>query len=896
MSEQRAPLLLLVDGSSFLFRAYHAMPPLTNSRGQATGAIFGVINMLRKLLVDYSPAYCAVVFDSKESTFRHQLFPQYKANRPEMAEDLQSQIKPLHQIIQSMGIPLLIARGYEADDVIGTLAIQASKMGYFTLIATGDKDFSQIVCDNIHLINTMANAYYDPAAVEKKFGIPPSLFIDYLMLIGDTSDNIPGVNKVGPKTAEKWLKQYGSLAEIVNHANEIPGKVGEYFRAAIANFEISKKLCSIDCNTPLTEKIEELIIKPPMQEELARLFQELEFKSWLAELDKNKKITPPIQTSYQLILAEQDFQKLLLELEHIERFALDTETTSLNYLAAELVGISIDTGSQNALYIPLAHDYSGAPTQLSRNWVLQKLKPILENPNIQKIGQNIKYDCHILANYGIELQGIEFDTMLESYVLNSVATRHDMDSLALHYLNRKTITFEEIAGRGAKQLHFNEIDVETAKNYAAEDAEVTRQLHDTLWPQIAAKPLLKHVYQNIEKPLIRVLFQMERNGVLVDASALQQQSQEIAVKIDKLEQDAYKEAGTPFNLQSPKQLQEILFEKLKIPIIQKTPTGQPSTSENVLQDLSHDYALPKLILEYRSLSKLKSTYLDKLPEQISPKTQRVHTSYHQAIAATGRLSSSDPNLQNIPTRSEEGRRIRQAFIAPTGYSLLSADYSQIELRIMAHLSQDQALQQAFANGLDIHAATASEVFGVTIADVSQEERRRAKAINFGLIYGMSAFGLAKQLGISRHEAQLYVDKYFERYPGVKNYMERTRALAKSQGFVQTLSGRRLYLPDISAKNFALARAAERTAINAPMQGTAADLIKLAMIALHNAIFQHKLDAKMIMQVHDELVLEVANRDIAKTSDLVRHCMTEAISLSVPLVVDIGVGTNWDEAH
>lgn len=890
--------LVLIDGSSYLYRAFHALPPLTNSKGQPTGAIYGVINMLKKLIHDYQPEKIAVIFDSKGKTFRDELYTAYKANREAMPDDLQSQIEPLHHIIKALGLPLIMIDGVEADDVIGTLATHAKHKKMPVLISTGDKDMAQLVDDHVTLINTMSNQVLDEKGVEEKFGVKPKQIIDYLTLVGDTSDNIPGVPNVGPKTAAKWLNEYHTLDNLVKHADKITGKVGENFRAHLAQLPLSKELTTIKCDVDLPITLDELNPKEKNSEELITLFQQLEFKSWLAELlgQGHVQRAPTNKKHYQCILTEKDFADLLHRLSKATLIAVDTETTSLNIIDAKIVGFSFAFAEGDAAYLPIMHDYAGAPAQLEKAYVIQKLKPILENPKIHKIGQHVKYDKNVLLNEGIDLQGIAFDTMLESYVLDSTATRHDMDSLALKYLGKRTITFEEVAGKGAKQLTFNQVGIEEATNYAAEDADITWQLHQTLWPKLEKTQGLVDTFQKIEMPLALVLADMERYGVLIDKTLLQQQSKELTERIFTLEQTAYKEAGMPFNLASPKQLQEILYNKMQLPVLEKTPTGQPATGEPVLQELAHDYPFVKIILEHRTLSKLKSTYTDKLPEEINAKTGRVHTSYQQAVASTGRLSSSNPNLQNIPARTEEGRRIRQAFIAPHGYKIVSSDYSQIELRLMAHLSQDENLLKAFEQGWDIHAATASEVFDVNLNDVTSEQRRHAKAINFGLIYGMSSFGLAKQIDASREEAQRYINTYFMRYPNVKNYMDRTKKLAHEQGYVSTIFGRQLYLPDINARNIMRQKASERAAINAPLQGSAADLIKLAMINIQAWLKQSKLPATMIMQVHDELVFEVKSDIVNDVIPEIKKLMENAVQLSVPLVVAVGHGNNWDEAH
>lgn len=891
---------ILVDGSSYLYRAFHALPPLMNSKGQPTGAVYGVINMLRRLILDYQPDYIAVVFDAKGKTFRDDLYPQYKAHRPPMPDELRLQIEPLHAIVRAMGLPLLMIDGVEADDVIGTLAAKATQQNRQTLISTGDKDMAQLVNEHVALINTMSGEILEPDSVAQKFGVRPEQMIDYLTLVGDTTDNIPGVPNVGPKTAAKLLKEYQSLDALTTHANDISGKLGENLRNSLAQLPLSRKLVTIKLDVPLGCEPQDLAPKPRQTAELIELFKQLEFKTWLSELLGEANATPPTATTtkqhYEILLTESAFQMWLKRLETAALFAFDTETTDLDYMRAELVGVSFALTPKEAAYIPLAHDYLGAPQQLDRQSVLDRLKPILENSDVKKVGHNLKYDIEVLANYGITLQGVAYDTILESYVLNSAANRHDMDGLALKYLGYRTIHFEDVAGKGAKQLTFNQIPLEQAGPYAAEDADITLQLHQTLWPKIADEPGLKKVFTDIELPLISILAKIERDGVLIDTDMLHQQSLALADRIQTLEKQAYDIAEQPFNLNSPKQLQEILFNKLGLPILQKTPTGQPSTAEDVLQELAYNYPLPKIILEYRGLSKLKSTYTDRLPEQINPTTGRVHTSYNQTVVPTGRLSSSDPNLQNIPVRTEEGRKIRQAFIVPTGYKMIAADYSQIELRIMAHLSQDPNLLNAFRQGADIHQATAAEVFGVPLAAVNSEHRRSAKAINFGLIYGMSSFGLARQLNIDRKSAQDYIDRYFARYPGVKHYMENTRRLAHQQGYVETLFGRRLYLPEINTRNQMRQKAAERAAINAPLQGTAADIIKRAMIHAAQWIATSGIDVRMIMQVHDELVFEVAEKDVPQAKIEIERCMTSAAELDIPLLVSINIGNNWDEAH
>ncbi len=904
--------LILIDGSSFLFRAYHAVPPLSNPKGEPTNAIYGVSNMLRKLINDYPTEYFTVVFDAPGKTFRNEIYDQYKAHRPPMPDDLRVQIEPLHQLIKAMGLPLIMESGVEADDVLGALAQHAAQQGFKVIISTGDKDMAQLVTEQIILENTMSNTRMDRQGVIDKFGVAPEQIIDYLALMGDTSDNIPGVPKVGPKTAAKWLEQYQTLENLVANADKITGKIGENLRASLDQLPLAKQLTTIKTDLNLPYGMADLKKQTIDTEALKEILIQLGFSSWVKTLDNQSSpatqdassATAPateakptiIPGTYETILTQEHFEKWLAELNNAELFAFDTETTSLDYCKAEIVGVSFAVVAGKAAYLPLAHQYPDAPLQLDRTKILAQLKPLLENPNKAKLGQNLKYDAHVLANHGICLQGIAHDSMLESYVLNSTATRHNMDDLAKEYLGVTTIHYEDITGKGVKQISFQEVPIEQAAPYAAEDADITLQLHQTLITKLQEQPSLLSLYQDIEMPLLSVLSRIESNGVLIDTGMLSQQSLELASQIVSLEQAAHESAGHAFNLGSPKQLQTILYDQLKLPIRKKTPKGQPSTEESVLQELALEYPLPKLILDYRSLSKLKSTYTDKLPLQVNDKTGRVHTSYHQAVAATGRLSSSDPNLQNIPIRSEEGRKIRQAFIAPAGYKILAADYSQIELRIMAHLSGDAGLLKAFSAGEDIHKATAAEVFGVALEDVTTDLRRSAKAINFGLIYGMSAFGLAQQLGIDNSRAKSYIDLYFARYPGVKNYMDNIRAQAHEQGYVETLLGRRLYLPEIKSKNAARRQYAERTAINAPMQGTAADIIKLAMISTDQWLFKDKPDAKMIMQVHDELVFEVAEDQLENCSNAIRKLMCSAIELNVPLLVDIGIGNNWDEAH
>lgn len=922
--------LILVDGSSYLYRAYHAFPPLTNSAGQPTGAMYGVLNMLRSLVMQYEPSHVAVVFDAKGKTFRDELFEAYKSHRPPMPDDLREQIAPLHDMVIAMGMPLLSVSGVEADDVIGTLAKQAAAEGRAVLISTGDKDMAQLVTPDITLINTMNNTILGPEEVETKYGVPPSLIIDYLALMGDSSDNIPGVPGVGEKTAQALLQGLGSLDDIYADLDKIAGLSFRGAKTLAPKMETNKEmaylsytLATIKTDVELDRTWDSLALSEPDLDKLHALFTQYEFKRWISDLENGgwlaKKstrsapskaavtaaaqtpaapaATPDISSeNYETILDEEALNRWADILREAGEFAFDTETDSLDNLSARLVGMSFAAKAGHAAYVPIGHDYLDAPDQLLTEQVLRVMKPILEDENIRKIGQNLKFDRGIMENYGVELRGIAFDTMLESYVLNSVAGRHDMDSLADRHLNYKTTTFEDIAGKGKKQLTFNQIPLEEAANYAAEDADITLLLHQALYPQLEAEKSLLHVYQDIEMPLVPVLSRMERTGVLIDANVLAAQSVELTARLDELEKQAFAIAGEEFNLSSPKQLQTILFEKLNLPVVKKTPGGAPSTNEEVLEELADNHELPRVILEHRSLSKLKTTYTDKLPLMVDPKTRRVHTSYHQAVTATGRLSSRDPNLQNIPVRTDEGRRIRQAFIARDGYCIMAADYSQIELRIMAHLSQDKGLLKAFAEGKDIHRATAAEVFGVPLDDVTADQRRSAKAINFGLIYGMSAFGLARQLGIPRSEAQRYMDLYFERYPGVLDYMARTREHAAEKGYVETLEGRRLWLPEINSRNGMRRKAAEREAINAPMQGTAADIIKKAMIAVDDWLQKEHIDALMIMQVHDELVFEVRKEQQAEMAEKIRGLMEAAMKLDVPLKVEAGVGANWDEAH
>ncbi|WP_420067267.1 DNA polymerase I [Serratia ureilytica] len=924
--------LILVDGSSYLYRAYHAFPPLTNSAGEPTGAMYGVLNMLRSLLLQYQPSHVAVVFDAKGKTFRDDLFAEYKSHRPPMPDDLRAQIEPLHNMVKAMGLPLLVTPGVEADDVIGTLALEAEKAGHAVLISTGDKDMAQLVTPNVTLINTMNNTILGPQEVCDKYGIPPELIIDFLALMGDSSDNIPGVPGVGEKTAQALLQGIGGLDALYGNLDNITTLSFRGAKTMAAKLEqnkevayLSYKLATIKTDVELDLTCADLTVSAPDVDTLQQLFKQYEFKRWLADVEagvwlENKKgagakaagaAKPAVaaeapkalaeaklsQDGYVTILDEATFTDWLARLKKADVFAFDTETDGLDTLTANLIGLSFAIAPGEAAYLPVAHDYLDAPAQLDRAYVLEALKPLLEDEKALKVGQNLKFDMSLLARYGIEMRGIAYDTMLESYVLDSVGGRHDMDSLADRYLGHKTITFEEIAGKGKNQLTFNQIALEQAAPYAAEDADVTLQLHLAMWPQLKQSAELLTVFNEIEMPLLPVLSHIERTGVLIDPAILSAHSQELAKRLAELEAQAHELAEEPFNLASTKQLQAILYEKQKLPVLKKTPGGAPSTNEEVLAELALDYPLPKVILEYRGLAKLKTTYTDKLPLMINPVSGRVHTSYHQAVTATGRLSSSDPNLQNIPVRNEEGRRIRQAFIAPEGYRIVAADYSQIELRIMAHLSQDEGLLKAFAEGKDIHRATASEVFGVPLDKVTGEQRRSAKAINFGLIYGMSAFGLARQLGIPRGEAQRYMDLYFERYPGVLDYMERTRQQASEQGYVSTLDGRRLYLPDVRSSNAMRRKAAERAAINAPMQGTAADIIKRAMIEVDAWLQgQEKPLVRAIMQVHDELVFEVHESVIDEASQRIRQLMEGSMTLAVPLKVDVGVGMNWDEAH
>ena len=906
--------LLLVDGSSYLYRAFHALPDLRNRHNEPTGAIHGVLNMLRRLHKDYPADYSACVFDAKGKTFRDALYPDYKAHRPPMPPDLAAQIQPLHACIRAMGWPMLIIDGVEADDVIGTLAKQAADADMRCIISTGDKDIAQLVNDKVILVNTMSNEVLDEAGVLAKFGVPPARMLDYLMLIGDTSDNVPGVDKVGPKTAVKWLTHYGSLDGIVTHADEIKGMVGEHLRKALSWFDTSRQLIMIKCDVALPVTITDLTPQPQDTEQLAQWYERLDMKASLRELrqqmendetDSGQYATPEMAgrissdsvkaRQYQTITTEAELGQWLQRLDSASLTSIDTETTSLNPMQAKLVGISWCIGNHPAAYLPLNHNYPGVPEQLPLSAVLNHLKPWLENAAKPKLGQNLKYDKHVFANHGIQLNGIVHDTLLQSYVLESHQP-HNMDSLALRHLDIKTISYDDVTGKGANRIGFDEVEIDVATQYAAEDADIALQVHQVLYPRIECDARLNHVYREIEMSVLEVLFSIERNGVLLDYALLHKQSCELGEKLQALEQQAFATVGQAFNLNSPKQIQEILFNQQKLSVIKKTPTGVPSTDEDVLQQLALDYPLPKLLLEYRGIAKLKSTYTDRLPLMMNPETGRVHTNYAQAVAVTGRLASSDPNLQNIPVRTAEGRRIREAFIAPPHHRIVSADYSQIELRIMAHISQDEGLLRAFAAGEDIHRATAAEVFGIPDEQIDQEQRRYAKVINFGLIYGMSEFGLASQLGIERSAARAYIERYFSRYPGVERYMQETREKAKRTGYVETVLGRRLWLPEINHTNGNRRQAAERAAINAPMQGTAADIIKLAMIAVHQWLRKEKLRSKLIMQVHDELVLEVPDEEIAIVQSVLPDCMCSVLQLDVPLVVDTGVGNNWEQAH
>ena len=902
-SDSKQPTYVLVDGSSYLFRAYYALPDLRNSKGEATGAIRGVISMIKKLEKDFPESLVVVVFDAPGRTFRDDLYEDYKANRSSTPDDLKEQIQPIKDLVVAMGFPLICMEGVEADDVIGTYALLASKAGQTVIISTGDKDMAQLVNQSVTLVNTMTETMMDRDGVIEKFAVPPELIIDYLALMGDTVDNIPGVPKVGPKTAAKWLNEFGSLESLIDRATEIKGKVGENLRNSLEQLPLSKALTTIKTDVEVPISLKDLKRDPADRDLLLKEFGRLEFKGWLAELEggqiEGENAQPPQaidEKSYELITSIERLEEWVNRLSSVTFFAIDTETTSIDYMSAKLVGVSFAVGVGDAAYLPLAHDYVGVPAQVDFDKAIKALKPVLENESIAKVGQNLKYDLSILASYGLTLKGELYDTMMESYVLNSVATRHNMDALARHYLDIATTSFEDVAGKGASQLTFNQVPLDVARDYAAEDADVTYRLHQALWPLIEREPKLLHIFRDVEMPLVRVLSKIERQGALLDPGLLNKQSSELGRRIEELKDAAWSSAQEEFNLDSPKQLQEIFFEKQGLPVLKKTPGGKPSTAEPVLVDLARDYELPALILEYRGLAKLKSTYTDKLPKDINTDSGRVHTSYHQAVTATGRLSSSDPNLQNIPIKTAQGRKVRAAFVAPEGKKILAADYSQIELRIMGHLSGDEGLLQAFSEGLDVHSFTASEVFNVEIQSVTEDQRRSAKAINFGLIYGMSAFGLAKQLDISRALAQDYIDSYFSRYPKVLDYMEQTKEQASKLGYVETVFGRRLYLPEINAKQIMRRQAAERTAINAPMQGTAADIIKKAMLEVDGWLGRTNVDCRMIMQVHDELVFEVAESDIDEVESEVENLMSQSASLDVPLTVSVGRGDNWEEAH
>ncbi|MBT3429250.1 MAG: DNA polymerase I [Proteobacteria bacterium] len=891
--------LVLVDGSSYLYRAFHAMPNLANSRGESTGAVYGIVNMLRRLMREYDTPYLAVVFDAPGKTFRDRLYSAYKANRPPMPDELRSQIDKVHAVIRALGLPLLSVPDVEADDVIGTLARAATAYGMETLIVSGDKDLAQLVDTKVRMCDSMKDVVYDAEGVEAKFGVPPERIVDFLALVGDTSDNIPGVPKVGPKTAVRWLKEYGSLDQLVAQADGVPGKVGENLRASLDQLPLSHQLATVKCDVALEEQPDDLKIGTPDEDALRQLYADLEFKTWLADLGGLNEVDEgdgAATAQYEIVFDKKALSRWLKQLSKAPLFAFDTETTSLNAMRARIVGVSFAVKPGEGAYVPLAHDYLDAPLQLNREEVLEALRPLLEDPNQEKVGQNLKYDCTVLSNHGITLAGMRFDTMLESYVLDSTGSRHDMDTLALKYLGHKTISYEAVAGKGKGQLSFNEVPLEEAGPYAAEDAEVTLRLHRVLFERLQNEQARRELFERIEMPLVPVLSKIERTGVRVDCDMLAAQSAQLAKRTAELEAMAYEEAGAPFNIASPKQIQEILFERLELPVLAKTPKGQPSTAESVLAELAEQHELPRLILEHRGLSKLRSTYTEKLPALVNPDTGRVHTSYHQAAVATGRLSSSDPNLQNIPVRTAEGRRIREAFVPAPGMRLIAADYSQIELRIMAHLSADEGLLDAFEKGEDVHRATAAEVFGTPVEDVSSDQRRSAKAINFGLIYGMSAFGLARQLGIDRRQAQEYIDLYFERYPGVRAFMDAIRAKVREDRFVETVFGRRLFLADISSSNHARRQAAERAAINAPMQGTAADLIKLAMLSVDEWLRENGRGARIIMQVHDELVLEAPESDTESVAKTVAELMASVADLAVPLKVDVGIGPNWAQAH
>jgi DNA polymerase-1 len=894
MSEDKDPIIL-VDGSSYLYRAYHALPPLTTSKNQPTGAIKGVVSMIKKILIDHPDSPLAVVFDAKGKTFRHDMYSEYKANRPPMPEDLVQQIDPIHRIISLMGIKLIMISGVEADDVIGTLAEQARQKKLNTVISTGDKDMTQLVCENVSVVNTMSGELLDEGGVLKKFGVGPELITDYLALIGDKSDNVPGVDKVGPKTAVKWLNEYQNIEGIKNNAESIGGKVGENLRASLETLDLAHELVKIKVDVPLEVGIEDLSVTEPNSEELSKLYEELEFNSWLQEAPKKSTARPEMNSSYVCISSKENLKQVIKDASKSKVIALDTETTGLDYMDADLVGISLSFKAGEAFYIPLQHQ-DDSIKQLDLDVVLKELKPLLEDSTNKIIGQNIKFDRNVLAKYGVNISSIKNDTMMMSYVLDASATRHNLDALSSYYLNYKTSTFEEVAGKGVKQVTFDQVPIEAATNYAAEDADITLRLYEELYPKLENEKSLKKLNEEIEIPLIEVLSDMEQNGAILNSKILNSQSKDLTNRIKKLEKKAYDIAGEEFNLGSTKQLREIFFEKLNYRIIKKTPGGQPSTDEKVLAELAEEYELPKVLLEHRTLSKLKSTYTDKLPDQISPSTGKVHTSFHQAVTTTGRLSSSDPNLQNIPIRTEDGRRIRQAFEPSVDHNFISADYSQIELRVMAHMSKDSGLLTAFQEGEDVHSKTASEVFNVELEEVTADMRRNAKAINFGLIYGISAFGLGKQLGISRNLAAEYMAMYFEKYPGVKEYMESTKELASQNGYVETLFGRRLYLRDINASNAMRRQASERAAINAPVQGTAADIMKIAMIKMHKSIKKEGVEAKLILQVHDELILDTPKKEIDTVVGLVTDSMMGAANLDVPLEIDIGIGDNWDQAH
>ena len=894
MSEEKDPIIL-VDGSSYLYRAYHALPPLTTSKNQPTGAIKGVISMIKRVLIDHPDSPLAVVFDAKGKTFRHDMYSEYKANRPPMPEDLVQQIEPIHRIISLMGIKLIMIPGVEADDVIGTLAEQARQKKLNTVISTGDKDMTQLVCDNVSVVNTMSGELLDENGVMKKFGVGPELITDYLALIGDKSDNVPGVDKVGPKTAVKWLNEYKNIEGIKKNAESIGGKVGENLRSSIETLDLAHELVKIKTDVPLEIGIEDLAVSESDSEQLSEVYKELEFNSWLQEVPEKKIVTPEVNSSYVCISTEKSLKELIKKASKAKTIALDTETTGLDYMDTELVGISLSYQAGEAYYIPLKHD-DDSVDQLDLDIVLKELRPLLEGSSNKIIGQNIKFDRNVLAKYGVDIASIKNDTMMMSYVLDASATRHNLDALSSYYLNYKTSTFEDVAGKGVKQITFDKVPIEAATNYAAEDADITLRLYEELNPRLEGEDSLNKLNDEIEIPLIEVLSEMEQNGAILNSKILNSQSKDLESRIKKLEEKAYQLAGEEFNLGSTKQLREIFFEKLKYRIIKKTPGGQPSTDEKVLAELAEEYELPKVLLEHRTLSKLKSTYTDKLPNQVSQSTGKVHTSFHQAVTTTGRLSSSDPNLQNIPIRTEDGRRIRQAFEPSKGNKFISADYSQIELRVMAHMSKDAGLLEAFLEGEDVHSKTASEVFDVGIKDVTSDLRRNAKAINFGLIYGISAFGLGKQLGISRNLAAEYMAMYFEKYPDVKKYMESTKEFASQNGYVETLFGRRLYLRDINATNAMRRQASERAAINAPVQGTAADIMKIAMINMHKAIKTEKSEAKLILQVHDELILDTPKDEIDKIVSLITDSMMGAANLDVPLEIDIGIGDNWDQAH